>query len=117
MTTVTPPPATAPAPEGAPWHTVTLDDVFSLQHVDEHKGLTSAEADERRQRYGPNRMAEAAKEPAWRAFVRQYADPMQLVLLGAGVCSFVPLREWGTGILLLALTLFNAVIGLHQEGK
>src|SRR4051794_2940349 len=31
------------------WHTVSLVDVFTLQAVDEHKGLTSAEAAERRQ--------------------------------------------------------------------
>ena len=55
--------------------------------------------------------------PRWRAFVRQYADPMQLVLLAAGIGSLYPLRQPGTGILLILLTLFNAVMGLQQEGK
>jgi len=49
--------------------------------------------------------------------VRQYADPMQIVLLVAGIGSMVPLKQWGTGILLILLTLLNAVLGLHQEGK
>ena len=66
---------------------------------------------------GPNKFAEAAVEPRWRAFVRQYRDPMQIVLLVAGIGSLYPLKELGTGLVLLFLTLFNAVLGLRQEGK
>src|SRR5271165_6624926 len=55
--------------------------------------------------------------PRWHAFVRQYRDPMQLVLLAAGIGSLYPLKQLGTGLLLILLTLFNAVMGLHQEGK
>ena len=42
---------------------------------------------------------------------------MQVVLLVAGIGSLYPLKEVGTGILLLLLTVFNAVLGLRQEGK
>ena len=49
-------------------------------------------------------------------FLRQYTDLMQIVLLAAGVVSLV-LQEWETGIVLVVLTLFNAVLGLQQEGK
>jgi P-type Ca2+ transporter type 2C len=42
---------------------------------------------------------------------------MQIVLLAAGIGSLYPLKQLGTGILLVLLTLFNAVEGLHQEGK
>ena len=55
--------------------------------------------------------------PRWHAFVRQYRDPMQLVLLAAGIGSLYPLKQLGTGLLLVLLTLFNAVMGLQQEGK
>jgi P-type Ca2+ transporter type 2C len=55
--------------------------------------------------------------PRWHAFFRQYRDPMQLVLLAAGIGSLYPLKQLGTGVLLILLTLFNAVEGLHQEGK
>src|SRR5262249_36553594 len=51
------------------------------------------------------------------AFLRQFTDPMQIVLLVAGVITIVVLRQWGTGIVLLGLTLFNAMMGLSQEGK
>ena len=42
---------------------------------------------------------------------------MQIVLLVAGIGSIWPLHELGTGLVLLFLTLFNAVLGLNQEGK
>ncbi|MBV8295710.1 MAG: HAD-IC family P-type ATPase, partial [Acidimicrobiia bacterium] len=104
-------------PLGQPWHTFSLPDVFSLQGVDEHDGLTTAEAETRRRRSGPNRLAAAKTEPRWHAFLRQYKDPMQIVLLIAGIGSLYPIKQYGTGVVILFLTLFNAVIGLRQEGK
>jgi Ca2+-transporting ATPase len=47
----------------------------------------------RRAQYGPNKLAEAEKEPGWHAFLRQYRDLMQLVLLGAAIVSIVALQE------------------------
>jgi Ca2+-transporting ATPase len=110
-------PEEATAPDQTAWHTATPTEVFTLQHVDERVGLTADEVAARRERSGPNRLAEAAKEPAWRAFLRQYADPMQIVLLVAGIGSLYPVKQYGTGLVILLLTLVNAVIGLHQEGK
>ena len=66
---------------------------------------------------GPTSFAEAKTEPRWHAFLRQYQDPMQIVLLVAGVISIYPVKQPGTGIMILLLTLLNAVLGLNQEGK
>ena len=85
--------------------------------VSPESGLSGAEAASRLAGVGPNKFAEADVEPRWRAFVRQYRDPMQIVLLVAGIGSLYPLKELGTGLVLLFLTLFNAVLGLRQEGK
>src|SRR5207245_2609642 len=79
--------------------------------------LSSAQASARAERFGPNTFAAGQAESRWHAFLRQYRDPMQLVLLAAGIGSLYPLKQLGTGILLILLTLFNAVEGLHQEGK
>ena len=106
------------APEQAvAWHTLGPGEATSRLGVDPAQGLTGAEADSRRATYGPNKFTETAVEPRWRAFVRQYRDPMQIVLLVAGIGSIYPLKELGTGLVLLFLTLFNAVLGLRQEGK
>ena len=99
------------------WHTLTIDEVLRELDVDAGRGLSTAEAEERTRRFGANRFDAAESESRLHAFLRQYADPMQVVLLVAGIGSLYPLKEIGTGILLLLLTVFNAVLGLRQEGK
>src|SRR5215467_13961822 len=106
-----------PQADGAVWHTLSAGQVLQAEQVDGQRGLSAAEVASRVQRFGPNKFAEAKTEPRWRAFVRQYADPMQIVLLVAGVVSLYPVKELETGLVLIFLTLFNAVLGLRQEGK
>src|SRR4051812_11217136 len=112
-------PTTEPRPsdDGLAWHTLDLTDLFARQAVDERNGLSAAEVTTRRAHYGPNRMAEAKAVPRWKAFIRQYVDPMQIVLLAAGILSFWPVKQYGTALVILGLTLVNAGMGLHQEGK
>src|SRR6188508_2677557 len=99
------------------WYALPPERVAAGLDVDPARGLTADEAAKRLQRHGPNTFTEAETEPRWHAFVRQYRDPMQIVLLVAGIGSIWPLHELGTGLVLLFLTLFNAVLGLNQEGK
>jgi P-type Ca2+ transporter type 2C len=99
------------------WHTLQPSEAADRLGVKTVSGLSGTEAASRLASVGPNRFAEVAVEPRWRAFVRQYRDPMQIVLLVAGIGSLYPLKELGTGLVLLFLTLFNAVLGLRQEGK
>src|SRR4051812_28757207 len=103
--------------DGRPWHAIDGAEVLGIQGVDAQRGLDAAEVVARRQRHGPNQLAEPETEPRWRAFARQYTDPMQIVLLVAGIGSLYPIKQYGTGLVILGLTLLNAVIGLHQEGK
>src|SRR4051812_23451721 len=114
MATTAPPPTTT---EAQVWHVLSTESTTRELDVEPEQGLTSEEAAARLQRYGPNRFAEAKTEPRWHAFLRQYRDPMQIVLLGAGVISIYPVKQPGTGIMILLLTLLNAVLGLNQEGK
>jgi P-type Ca2+ transporter type 2C len=99
------------------WHALSREETAQSLDVRRDRGLSGAEAAERLQRYGPNKFAEAKAEPRWHAFVRQYEDPMQIVLLVAGVVSIYPVKQPGTGIVILLLTVLNAVLGLSQEGK
>ena len=115
--TDTPTSGRPPAAGELAWHTLGADQVLQSEGVDGQRGLSSAEAAARAERFGPNEFAAGQAESRWRAFLRQYADPMQLVLLAAGIGSLYPLKQLGTGLLLILLTLFNAVMGLQQEGK
>jgi Ca2+-transporting ATPase len=112
-----PGPGQPPAAGELAWHTLGVGQVLRSEAVDPQRGLSSAEAAARTRQFGRNEFAAGRAEPRWHAFSRQYRDPMQLVLLAAGIGSLYPLRQLGTGILLVLLTLFNAVEGLHQEGK
>ena len=105
-----------PAPEVA-WFALAPDEAASKLGVDPAAGLTTAEADARRAKYGANTFAEAKKASKLQLFTRQYADPMQIVLLVAGViCLFLP-GQFYTGVFLLLLTVFNAWMAMNQEGK
>ena len=108
---------TSPPEIDTDWFRLSAEDTCRRLDVDPAVGLTSAAVVERRQQYGPNKLAEEAKEPGWRAFLRQYRDLMQLVLVGAAVVSIVALQDVSTGLVVLGLTVVNALMGLHQEGK
>ena len=72
------------APE-TPWHTLSAEEVLQAEEADPQYGLSSAEAASRTDRFGPNTLAAGRAEPRWRAFIRQYSDPMQIVLLVVGL--------------------------------
>src|SRR4051812_29856226 len=99
------------------WYTLPPEQVTVGLDVDAARGLSEAEAAARLETYGPNKFAVKAGEPRWRAFVRQYHDGMQIVLLVAGIGSIWPVHELPTGLVIIMLTLFNAVLGMRQEGK
>ncbi|MDQ1324827.1 MAG: family hydrolase [Chloroflexota bacterium] len=107
----------APVADAAAWHALSPEEALLRQGVETDKGLTSAEADARRAKVGPNTFAAAKKTSRATLFIRQYADPMQVVLLIAGViCLFLP-GQFFTGVMLILLTLGNAVMGMNQESK
>jgi Ca2+-transporting ATPase len=99
------------------WHGLTVAEVCERLGVDGREGLEAGEVERRRAQHGLNKLVEAKKEPGWHAFLRQYRDLMQLVLLGAAVVSIVALQEFSTGLVIIGLTVLNAVLGLNQEGK
>jgi P-type Ca2+ transporter type 2C len=103
--------------EGTDWYGLSGDEACRRLGVDPDIGLSAAEVSERRAQYGPNKLAEEAKEPGWHAFLRQYRDLMQLVLVGAAVVSIVALQDFKTALVVLGLTVLNALMGLNQEGK
>ena len=109
--------ATADDARAVSWHSLSSDEVYAQLGVDPGTGIEAAEVEKRRAQYGPNKLAEAEKEPGWHAFLRQYRDLMQYVLLGAAIVSIVALQEFSTGLAILGLTVLNAVLGLNQEGK
>ncbi|MFD4657116.1 cation-translocating P-type ATPase [Kitasatospora sp. NPDC058444] len=113
--------AEQPGPAGPqespdPWYARPPREVASALGVDPATGLTAARAAELLAANGPNALPEEKARPDWLRFLDQYRSYMQIILLAAAVVSLA-IKEWTTGILLIVLTLFNAVVGLRQEGK
>jgi len=84
--------------------------------VDPATGLAAARAAELLASKGPNALPEEKPKPGWLRFLEQYRSYMQIILLVAALVSLL-IKEWSTGVLLVLLTVLNAVVGLRQEGK
>lgn len=99
------------------WYTLDTEEVAKRLQVDPAKGLSSAEAKERLQKYGPNELKDKKKESEWQAFLRQYKDLMQMILLAAAAVNQIFTGDWRTTMLLVVITIFNALLGLRGEAK
>ncbi|WP_432027063.1 cation-translocating P-type ATPase [Streptomyces sp. 1222.5] len=104
------------AEQGREWYALPARDVAAAFAVDTAEGLSSAGAAELLRAHGANALPEEKPLPGWRRYLAQYRSYMQLVLVSAAVVSLV-IAEWATGVLLLVLTVLNAVVGMRQEGK
>ena len=98
------------------WYACPAGEVATAFRVDPAAGLTAARAAELLATDGPNALPEEKPKPGWRRFAGEYRSYMQIILVAAAIVSLL-IKEWSTAILLLALTVLNAVVGLRQEGK
>ena len=85
-------------------------------------GLTEAEAQKRLEENGKNRLEAAKGKTIFRRFMEQLADPMIIILLAAAAVSGVlaamePEGEFVDVIIILAVVIINAVLGVYQESK
>jgi Ca2+-transporting ATPase len=98
------------------WYAVEPAQLATELGVDPDSGLSTAEAASRLARDGPNELPAEQPPSAIRRFLAQYTSYMQLILVGAAVVSLA-IKQWTTAVVLLLITLLNAVVGLRQEGK
>ncbi|MEV5978352.1 HAD-IC family P-type ATPase [Streptomyces sp. NPDC052114] len=106
----------APAAADHAWYARPAASVAEELGVDPALGLSAAQVATRLAEYGPNALAEERPTPGWVRFLGQFTTYMQMILVASALVSLV-IQEWGTALVLLALTLLNAVIGIRQEGK
>jgi P-type Ca2+ transporter type 2C len=109
-------PATERAAGADRWYSVPVEEVTAKLGVDPAAGLSSRQTAELLERHGPNALPVEKPVPGWRRFVKQYRSYMQIILVAAAIVSLA-IKEWSTGVLLILITVVNAVVGLRQEGK
>ena len=84
-------------------------------------GLTTAEAEKRAEKYGKNKLKAAKKVPLIVRFLSQLGDPMTIILICAavvsGILAVVEGESFADVIIILAVVLINAVLGVYQESK
>ena len=98
------------------WYARSAEDVAVTLGVHPDVGLSAAMAADLLSTHGPNALPEEKPPPAWQRFLAEYRSNMQIILVVAAVVSLL-IQEWSTGILLIVLTLLNALVGLRQQGK
>lgn len=79
-----------------------------------HQGLSSAEAEMRRRRYGPNLIQGSGGRPPWRVWIAQFESGLVLVLFLACVLSLL-MGDWMEASAIAAILVLNAGVGFLQE--
>ena len=105
----------------------TAQEVLQQLGVNE-QGLTTGQALQRQEQYGPNKLKSAEKPSLFRRFLTQMSDPMLIILMvAAGVSAATtvlhnlqhPDQPEGLAevVIILFVVLLNAVLGVFQESK
>ncbi len=103
-----------------------VHETLSSFSVDSEKGLTAKEVEERRKKEGLNKLKEKEKDPWYKIFWGNIADPMTLILAIAAIISLVLAiinwnKEGPEGLadvfIIFGVVLINALIGTIQEMK
>ncbi len=96
------------------------EEIFAQLQTNEN-GLSSAQAKQRLEENGPNKLEAAKGKSLFRRFMEQLADPMIIILLVAaaisGVMAVLENEGFADVIIILAVVLINAVLGVYQESK
>ncbi len=105
------------------YHTEQREEVLHQLKSYAQTGLSQAQAAERLEKYGENRLREKAKKTLLQRFLIQFKDAMILILLAAAAVSFVVAcvegepREFLEPALILLIVILNAVMGVAQESR
>ncbi len=104
------------------WCTLSYKKVEEKLATDIEHGLTDEEAASREKKYGKNELAKQKKEGIFIKFINQFKDFMIITLLIAAVISAIMANIEKSGdyldsIIIVAIVIFNAIMGLIQENK
>lgn len=96
------------------WHTLSIDEVLEHLQTDPGTGLTQAEAEARLAEYGPNRLVTAGRRSLWSILLAQFKETMVLILMAAGLVSWL-IGDIKDTVVILAIVVLNAALGFFQE--
>ena len=99
-----------------PWHAISVIETLQLLQTDRAKGLTPQEASDRLAQTGPNALREQPRPTFWHRLLAQFQSFVIYVLIFAALLS-AALGDWIEAVVILAIVVLNATLGVIQEGK
>lgn len=98
------------------WYKQNKEDLLNTLGTDINNGLVSSEVDSRLEKYGPNELKEAKTKGFFSKIIAQFSDFLVLILIAAAVVSYL-VGESKDAIVIMAIVIVNAFLGIYQEGK
>ncbi|QLY40378.1 calcium-translocating P-type ATPase, PMCA-type [Hujiaoplasma nucleasis] len=99
----------------------TKKQLLDEYQVNQKQGLTSEQVAKRQEEYGPNQLRESKKKTLLMMFLDQFKDFLVIILIIAAAVSVVVGIIEGEGlidgIIIIAIVLLNAILGVNQEQK
>lgn len=95
-----------------------LKEVIEELEVNSDKGLTPEQVQERQEKFGKNALVSQKKKPWILKFLAQFADILVIILIIAAIVSIiVEPSDFVDSIIIFAVVLINAIIGVVQESR
>ena len=104
------------------WQCFNVNEVARKLRTNLKQGLSKEEAESRHNKHGPNKLEEQKKESLFVRFIKQFQDFMIIILLiaavvSAGVSFVQGQNDYIDSIIIVAIVVLNAIMGLVQEAK
>lgn len=104
------------------WHAKEIKEIEKNFRTNSQYGITEEEAKKRLAHFGENKLQEKRKENIIIKFIKQFNDFMIIILMIASVISAIVAKVDGSNdymdsIIIIAIVVFNAIMGLVQEAK
>ncbi|MDR2650348.1 MAG: cation-translocating P-type ATPase [Clostridiales bacterium] len=97
-------------------YAVSAEDVLRFHEVTSAAGLDARVVEERLGKYGENKLEGKKEDSLFMKFLYQFKDFLVIILIIAAVIS-IAVGEYFDGCAIIAIVIFNAVLGVFQENK
>ncbi|MFN2196766.1 MAG: cation-translocating P-type ATPase [Anaerolineales bacterium] len=101
-------------PTKTPWHTWPESQLVQEFNTNLETGLSTSEADRRREQVGPNQLVESGRKSPLRLLWEQFTSTMVLILIAAAVVSAL-LGKTTETLAISAIVLLFGLLGFFQE--
>ena len=104
------------------WQSFNVNEVARKLRTNIERGLSSEEAEVRKNKHGPNKLDEQKKENLFIKFIKEFNDFMIIILIiaaiiSAGISFVQGENDYIDSIIIVVIVVLNAIMGLVQEAK